>query len=181
MDSSSTFVPSPEPPTSVQHRPGYHRISTLQEEQDTSYRGAADETNGLGIQNMTDAIHAPSIEVSFSSESTPAVPGSAEFMLSPTFSRSSTKKYSPLGDMPEEEIDFHPDGRSRSPSLYQSFTPIPENQKLRRTSRTSTLSPYGPTGISHFVLLPNVFSKEGKPNCMKHLPTISIPWSSHLS
>ena len=148
IDSSTTFVPSPRQPTSIIHRPRYSRVSTMQEEQDLSYHRVADEGDGLGIHNVKDVNQGPSIEVSFSEDSTPAVPNSAEFMLSPTFSRSSTKKYTPLGDMPEDEGEFQPGGRSRSPSLYQGFNANSDSERLRRTSRTSTLSPYGPTGMS---------------------------------
>ena len=158
-DSSSTFVQSPRQPISIINRPRYSLVSPMQEEQDLSYHRAVDESDGLGIHNVKDVNQGPSIEVSFSGDSTPAVPNSSEFMLSPTFSRSSTKKYTPLGDMPEDEGDFQPGGRSRSPSLYQGFNTNPDSERLRRTSRTSTLSPYGPTGT----LLWNSFQRPYKP------------------
>ncbi|KAL6713673.1 hypothetical protein ACLMJK_009138 [Lecanora helva] len=148
LSSPSNYHPSPDPTASSHNRPGYQRVSTFQEEQDIAYHGAAGKDHGLGIHDARDTNQGPSIEVSFSTDTTPAVPNSSEFMLSPTFSRSSTKKYSPLGNMPEDE-EFQPDGRSRSPSLYQTYTADPERERLRRTSRTSTLSPYGPTGGEH--------------------------------
>ena len=150
-DSASTFVASPAQPTSVHHRQAYHRVPTMQEE-DMSYHGAVavDEANGLGIQNVKSNTQGPSIEVSFSGDNSPAAPGSAGFLLSPSFSRSSKKKYTPLGDTPEdEEGGFDTNNRSRSPSLYQPFTADSETDGLRRAlPRTSTLSPYGPTGMA---------------------------------
>lgn len=154
MMSSSTFVASPSPPSpplSVHHRPSYQRVSTLQE-QDISYQGAKDmdEDTGLRIQNMKGTTQGPSIEISYSGESSPAVPGSAGYNLSPSLSRSSKKHYKALGDTPEEETEaaFYPGGRARSESLYRPFTADSENENLRRARRSSrsTLSPYGPTG-----------------------------------
>ena len=147
IDLSPTFDAYPTPAPSVHQRPGYQRVPTLQE-QDIAYHGATaevvndNEGSGLGIQNMKDTPQAPSIEVSFSNESSPA-PGSAGFLLSPSLSRSSKKKYSPLGDTPEEDEEDEFAGRSRSPSLYRPFTADSETSNLR-PPRTSTLSPYGP-------------------------------------
>lgn len=154
MMSSSTFVASPSPPsppTSVHHRPNYQWVPTLQE-QDISYQGAKDmdEDTGLGIQNMKGTTQGPSIEISYSGDSSPAVAGSAGHMLSPSPSRSSKKHYKVLGDKPEAETEaaFYPDGRARSESPYRPFTADSENENLRRARRSSrsTLSPYGPTG-----------------------------------
>lgn len=152
MESSSTFAPSPSspsPPNSVYHRPSYQRVPTMQEE-DISYqgsRGMGDDDNGLGIQNMQGATQGPTIEISHSAEDSPAIPGSAGLLLSPSISRSSRKSYRSLMDTPEEETEaaFYPGGRAKADSLYEPFSANSESETLRRSSR-STLSPYGPTG-----------------------------------
>ena len=147
-DSSSTFVASPFSGKSVQHRQGFHRIPSMQE-QDTSYHGARaeDEDNGLGIQNMKGSVQGPSIEISYSGESTPAMPGSAGFMLSPSLSRSNKKNYSPLGETSDDDWNVYHGGRARSPSLFRPLSGDSDTETLRRAQgRTSTLSPYGPTG-----------------------------------
>lgn len=156
MESSSTFVPPPSPPsppTSIHHRPSYQRVSTLQE-QDISYVRNMNEDTGLGIDNVRGATQGPTIEVSYSEEGSPAVPGSAGLLLSPSLSRSSKKIYRALSDTPEEETEaaFYPGGRARSESLYQPFTADPEIEELRKARRSSrsTLSPYGPTGTSFY-------------------------------
>jgi len=111
-----------------------------------------DENTGLGIQNMDmkGTTQGPSIEVSYSGESSPAVPGSAGRWLSPSLSRSSKKNYRALEDTPEEETEaaFYPGGRAKSESLYQPFMADSENENLRgaRRSSRSTLSPYKPIG-----------------------------------
>lgn len=159
MMSSSTFVASPSspsPPNSVHHRPSYQRVPTLQE-QDISYHGAKDmdEDTGLRIQNMKGTTQGPSIEISYRGESSPAVPGSAGNMLSPSLSRSSKKQYKALEDTPEEETEaaFYPGGRATSDSIYRPFTADSETETLRRARRSSrsTLSPYGPTGMTFSV------------------------------
>lgn len=152
MESSSTFVASPSPPSpphSVYHRPSYQRVPTMQEE-DISYQGSrsmGDEDHGLGIQNMKGATQRPTIEISHSGEDSPAIPGSAGLLLSPSISRSSRKSYRSLSDTPEDETEaaFYPGGRAKSESLFEPFTANSESETLRRSSR-STLSPYGPTG-----------------------------------
>lgn len=169
MESSSTFVASPSPPSppsSIHQRPGYQRVASSQE-QDISYHGAhnIDEDTGLRIQNMKGIMPGPSIEISYSSESTPALPGSAGFLLSPSLSRSGKKSYSPLGNTPEEETEeaFYPGGRARSESLYRPFTTDSETEDLQRARRSSrsTLSPYGPTGK-----VPPQYSSLSFPDCI---------------
>jgi len=153
LGSTSNAVTSPAEAASVHQRHSYHRISSFQEEQDISYHGAtaADEDHGLGIQNLKDTKQGgPSIEISFDHDDSPDAPGSAGFLLSP-LSRSSTKKYRPLEGTPEDNEEFEPDSRSRSPSLFRPFTADSETDTLRRAPpRTSTLSPYGPTGMVPF-------------------------------
>ena len=148
MDSSSTFVASPpQPAASVHHRQSYQRVPSMQE-QDTSYHRPtkSEGDQGLGIEGIK-AAQGPSIEVSFSEEHSPAVPGSAGFLLSPTLSRSDKKAYRQLEDTPEDEGgEFHPKGRSRSPSLFQSYAADSERETLRQVPRASTLGPYGPVG-----------------------------------
>ena len=159
MGSTPTVVTSPSDPSALHQRQSYHRVSSFQEE-DIAYHGAepTDEDNGLGIQNLHDTKQGPSIEVSFDNDS-PSAPGSAGFLLSPAFTRSqSTKKYRALEDTPEEEGDFRPEGRSRSPSLFRQFTADSETDGLRRPpARNSTLSPYGPTGTLSLISFGNFY------------------------
>lgn len=176
MDSASTFVASPAPATTVHHRQSYQRVPSMQE-QDTSYRGAtaADEGKGLGISNVK-AAQGPSIEVSLSEENSPAAPNSAGFLLSPTFSRSSKKAYRPLDDSPGDDGEFHPEGRSRSPSLFRPFTADSEHDTLRQAPRTSMLSPYGPSGEDPFKCLSPLiwrFEDSYKPgSCDAHMQSL---------
>lgn len=160
MDSSSsTFIASPKSAGSVHQRQAYHRIPTPEEEKDVSYHGAGPEENsedtGLRIQNMQGTAQGPSIEISYSEESTPHVPGSASFMLSPTLSRSGKKIYKALQGTPEEDMPGHfHSARPRSDSsLYKSFEADSENHTLRRVrTSTSSLSPNGPIGMEHLTL-----------------------------
>ena len=163
-DSTSTYVASPEPLASVHHRPTYQRVPTMQEE-DISYHGAArgNEPDGLGIHDLKAATQGPSIEISFSGDDSPAPPPSDGYLLSPSLSRSS-KKYQSLGNSPEDEEAFDSDGRSRSPSLYRPFTADSETETLRRVRprASSTLSPYGPTGIVIYFMLERIVSRNSR-------------------
>ena len=151
--SASSFIPSII--SSVHHRPGYQRVTSAQEE-DTSYKGSSYHEEDVG----DGSVHGLRIEfpehdnnrLSFGAsidkpKSSPEVPGSAEFLLSPNSARSMRKSY-PMDDSPELDDRFSSYGRSTpSSSLYSPYTADTDDERLRKgraSTSTSCEPPRGP-------------------------------------
>ena len=156
---SGTWIPPSENNNTRQpsKRFTYQRVPSSQElEQDTSYHpvdSPHDHRDGTGLGIQGSAAKGPSIEISLSEESTPAVPDSAKFTLSPTSTKFGStkfgkKSYQSLSAASDEEADQQRPGhsRSRSDSSFIPFTPDSERHRLWHKGSSSTLSPAGPTG-----------------------------------
>ena len=163
LDSIATIVASPTSSTSpLHHRPGYHRISSLAEE-DTAYRGAqihsspsksqendtsgSPHKHGLAIENVHTEPRMSIQRGGMRKQSgpvTPGTPASVEPLLSPSSSRTGAD----LRDMKshfEDDEDAHHDlhhGRSNT-SMFEPFTTDSEHEFLNKKTPLGSSGPSG--------------------------------------
>ena len=153
LDASSTYLPSIL--SSVHHRPGYQRVTSAQEEEDTSHKGAAghheedhgaDSVHGLRIQFPDQPEEDVTFGATITKKSTPSIPGSADYLLSPDSARSMKRSDTGFSASPETD-DQSANGRSSPSSLYRPYTADDDQESLRRGTRSSTLHSMESTGI----------------------------------
>lgn len=154
LDSSSTITASPASP--VQHRPGYCRITSLNEI-DTSYRraevdtsekddqlessssfgmarkgfGLSSQSRGLGIGNVDTQRPRSMSRVPLGSKSTPSPPPSADPLLSPPATRGGRGSQGMQMQFEDAETDHRSHGRNGSrSSVFEPFTASSEHERL---------------------------------------------------
>ena len=162
LDSTPTIVASPGSP--VHHRPGYHRITSLNEV-DTSYQRAegnssdrdaqlessslgvagkgfgSSQGRGLGIGNVE--VRRPLAVGSKDGLNTPL---SADPLLSPSSSR--VGRNSPHGERHFEDEGIHYDhGQNGSnPAVFEPFTASSDHERLHRKTPSATETHVEPFG-----------------------------------
>ena len=147
VDSTSTVVETPQtavtPGSPVQHRPGYRRIASIND-QDTAYHGSEDLSQhsdasrsfGLGIKNL-ERLPSPT--------GTPATPGSANPLLSPE-SAKFHKAYKPLDNDPILEANEIWDENVSRAEPFQPFVADSETEALRSRPTAPTVQSFEPPG-----------------------------------
>ncbi|KAL9129688.1 MAG: hypothetical protein Q9217_001930 [Psora testacea] len=154
QQSSPTFLPSIL--LSVHHRPGYQRLTSVQEGDDIAYKGASgyedqednldkDPVHGLGIISCDRDGRGDSFGATVINKSSPNMPDSADQLRSPIRARSSKEDYSINGDSPDNDGQSTI-GPSAPSSLYRPFTTDNIQENIRRGGRSSTLQSTEPTG-----------------------------------
>lgn len=155
LDSSSTIAASPGSP--VHHRPGYHRITSLNEV-DTSYErlrvDASDrdaqvesssslgiagkgfgESSGLGIGNLDIRRPMSVPRVTVGSKSSPSPPPSADPLLSPSSRRGERDSRGLERHFEEDEMEYGEHGRNGShPAAFEPFTASSDHERLNGTT-----------------------------------------------
>lgn len=148
-DTASTFVPSLL--SSIHQRPGYHRVTSAQEEEDTSYRGAGgqieeDDVTETSVHGLRIDFSPPQeqsgITCGASIEPSPQPPDSADFLLSPTSAQSS-KHYRSASDI--RSING---GRTSPSTIYSPYIADADDASLRRHTR-DTFASIEPPGTNH--------------------------------
>ena len=152
--STSTFVETPvsaiTPGSPVQHRPGYRRVTSLND-QDTAYHGSEQPMHrregsngfGLGIKNLQ-RLPSPS--------SSPATPGSANTLLSPQPVQSH-KAYRRLENDPILEDDGNWEDNTSRTEPYQPFVADSETESLRKHTTAPTVQSFEPPGTRTYSLV----------------------------
>ena len=164
LDSSSTIAASPGSP--VQHRPGYHRITSLNEV-DTSYKRSgsgvhnpekedqrelsssfgiaskdfegSSQGHGLGIENVETRRPHSIPPATFGSHNKRSTHLSANPLLSP--SSTQIGRDSPGLDQrfQEDELDQGDHGRNESnPAVYEPFTASSDHERLHGNSQSTS-------------------------------------------
>lgn len=168
LDSSSTITASPASP--IQHRPGYHRITSLNEvdtsysraEVDTSEKddqlessssigiarkglGQSSQRRGLGIGNVDTQRPQSMSRVPLGSKSTPSPPPSADPLLSPSITRGGRGSQGMQMQFDDAETDHSSHGRNGSKSsVFEPFTAGSDHERLRgMTPSTAEIPPSG--------------------------------------
>ena len=156
VDSNSTVVGSP--PSPIQHRAGYRRVSSLGG-QDLSYMGAgashqgADDARrssyarGLGIENVNSAPRASVQRVPVGSKSEPNTPQPSDPLLSPPSAQlgqsfGPTMDHRTQGD--PEDFSF---AQFSTPSLSQPFSAGSESERLHKKNLSASIRSYEPSGM----------------------------------
>ncbi|KAL8687386.1 MAG: hypothetical protein Q9218_006424 [Villophora microphyllina] len=149
VDSNSTFVDTPAtaptPGSPVHHRPGYRRLSSLNE-QDTTYHGAeqsphrrqTSQEHGLGIRNLKPLPSSPPY-----GNSSPSTPASVNALLSPPLVKSQ-RGYKPLDNDPISEGDEGWENDFARNEPYQPFTADSETESLRKQAPAPTIHSFEP-------------------------------------
>lgn len=130
--SNSTFVVSPSSPAF--HRSGYHRVSSVFEEnhpQPTSSTShpSGDEGHGLGISDLGTQERFSVTGLPVGSKQSPSIPGSADPLLSPTSAKLGGKVNGD-GDVRQQRGEDDDPYNISAPSPYQPFTVDSESRRL---------------------------------------------------
>lgn len=170
LNSTPTIVASPTLP--VHHRPGYHRIFTLAEE-DTAYRGAETHSSpsnsreknpskglhehGLDIENVHTQPRMSIQRVAVGNKSgqvTPATSGSHDLLLSPSSSRTEGDFRGMKIHFEDDDNDHHNLHHDRSnTSLFEPFTAESEHESLHKNSPLRSSGPSGVWFSPNFIAL----------------------------
>lgn len=162
LDSTPTIAASPESP--VHHRPGYHRITSLNEV-DTSYRrpgvdisggdtqlepvsslavphkgfGQSSQGRGLGIGNVDTPRLSSVSRVAVGSKSSPSPPPSADPLLSPSSTRVGRDFRGLETHSEDDEPDYGGHRRNDSnPAVFEPFTASSDQERLHRKTPSGT-------------------------------------------
>ena len=155
VDSNSTVVGSP--PSPIQHRVGYRRVSSLGG-RDFSYMGAGAShqevdnvrgdsyVRGLGIENMKSARQASIQRVPVGSKTEPNTPQPADPLLSPP----SNQRGQSIAPNVDHQTQYDPENfsfnRFSTPSLFQPFSAGSESESLHKKNLSPSIRSYEPLG-----------------------------------
>lgn len=191
LDSTPTIVASP--PSPIQHRAGYRRVSSVSGE-DTSYGGAGTlhlggdnfeddgPGQGLGIANVEPTRRVSVARVPVGSKSDPSTPRSGDPLLSPESAlgrRDFRALGDQVGDQAEDDREGLPNNES-APSLFQAFTAGSETESLHRNHPSSTsIRSFEPSGMNLWFpsraknVLGNAYASP-KESCVPHIACQSL-------
>lgn len=151
VDSNTTFVETPAtaptPGSPVHHRPGYRRITSLND-QDTAYHGPEysphrrenSHGHGLGIKNLKPLPSAPP-----RARSNYVTPASADPLLSPP-PMQSQRGYRPLDNDPLPEGNEPWDENASRNEPFQPFVADSETESLRNQTPAATVQSFESPG-----------------------------------
>lgn len=155
VDSSSTVIGSP--PSPIQHRAGYRRVSSMggfessHKGAEASYREGSDEsrsyTRGLGIDNLNGAQQASVQRAPSGSKREARTPNSTDTLLSPPsaqFGLSYTRNIDERAHDDSQDFSF---SQFSTPSLSQPFSADSEFESLNKKNASPSLRPHDASGM----------------------------------